>query len=109
MKTDADRRRGNLELSHISSPFYRLVHTSQRRTLDAAVAREVVKARGPFEMAFRKNISLTKERGGNLHTERLEGVRPFALWPLDCRQRNTHTKEVGHDRRGVSRVRWAES
>jgi hypothetical protein len=29
------------------------------------------------------DISLTEEHGGYLHTERLEGVRTFALWPLE--------------------------
>jgi hypothetical protein len=29
------------------------------------------------------NISFKVEQGGYLHTEDLEGARPFALWPLD--------------------------
>jgi hypothetical protein len=44
------------------------------------IVREVVASRRLYGEAF--GIHFTEETGGYLHTEKLKGVKRFALWPL---------------------------
>jgi hypothetical protein len=53
------------------------------------------------------DISFKKEEGGYLHTESLEGVRTFALWPLSQAAQSCFGKDVWPDEVPVPQA-WIE-
>ena len=53
------------------------------------------------------NVSFEEERGGYLHTETLQGVRSFALWPLDQAAQSCFGKDSWPESTAVPQA-WLE-
>jgi hypothetical protein len=55
------------------------------------IVRDIIVGRRLYDETL--NIPFEEEEGGYLHTERLKGVRTFALWPLDQAARSCFGKD----------------